>query len=214
MGRLFATFAEAWEFFLAREEPLESFFADLPEGESYVLAWLLGFDAALVPRIQVVQRAFGQLPWITPQPAHFLHTSIAAVSVSRAKPNNAEIRAVVERAQEVWSGVPTFEVEYARVNCFHDAVVVEAAGAGPRILALRLVEAGYEINPTVFLPHVTIGAFNAPADPSPLREALVPLRDSVIGKQQIVDAQLCVVPASRTTILSPWEVVGRVRFRP
>jgi hypothetical protein len=79
VGRYFATFGEAWSFFLTREEPLEDFFDELPDHDSYVLCWLLAFDEALVARIRTAQSSFAELEWITPQPVHFLHTSIAAV---------------------------------------------------------------------------------------------------------------------------------------
>jgi 2'-5' RNA ligase len=214
VGRFFASFAEAWQFFLARDEPLEDFFAAFPEGESYVLCWLLAFDRDLVPPIRTAQRAFAMLDWVTPQPEHFLHTSIASVSVSSHVPTTDEISSAAERARHAWSGVEPFEVQYRRVNCFHDAAVVEVAGTGPRALVERLVAAGAvdTVDPSVFLAHVTIGMFREPADPSALRDALLPLRELDVGVQRIVGADLCSVPASRTTILTPWTVSERVRF--
>ena len=214
MGRYFATFEEAWSFFLTREEPLEDFFEALPDRDSYVLCWLLGFDRALMPGIRTAQRPFAALEWITPQPEHFLHTSISAVAVSSRPPTKDEIAVAGELAQRALSGVQRFEVHYRRINCFHDAIVVEVAGEGPKTLVERLVDAGAvdTVDPELFLPHVTIGAVNDPADASALRDALVPIRELDVGTQQVVEAELCVVPASRTTILTPWTVVARVRF--
>jgi 2'-5' RNA ligase len=110
--------------------------------------------------------------------------------------------------------VQRFEVHYRRVNCFHDAVVVEVAGAGPKTLVERLVDAGAvdTVDPELFLPHVTIGAVNARTDASALRDVLAHIRGLDVGTQQVLEAQLCVVPASRRTILTPWTVVARVRF--
>jgi hypothetical protein len=223
VGRFFTSFDEAWRYFVAREEPLESFFAEFPDGESYVVTWLLSFDKALGPRVRAVQESFAPLDWITPQPEHFLHTSVAAVAVSDRRPTNEEIGVAVERARQAWAAVEPFEVEYRRVNCFHDAVVVEVFGGGPRALVSGLVQSGYwdglpidgavaEVDPELFLAHVTIGLVNEPHDPSPLREVLVPIRDAELGSQAIHEAALCIVPASRTTILTPWDVVARVRF--
>jgi hypothetical protein len=77
----------------------------------------------------------------------------------------------------------------------------------------RLVEAGVTSVPLdTFLPHLTLGAFNASGDPEPLRQTLVPLRETELGEQRVNEAVLCVVPASRTTILDPWKVVGSVAF--
>jgi 2'-5' RNA ligase len=214
VGRYFATFGEAWSFFLTREEPLEDFFDELPDHDSYVLCWLLAFDEALVARIRTAQSSFAELEWITPQPVHFLHTSIAAVAVSPQPPSPAAIASATERARRGWSGVQRFEVHYRRVNCFHDAVVVEVAGAGPKTLVERRVDAGAvdTVDPELFLPHVTIGAVNARTDASALRDVLAQIRGLDVGTQQVLEAQLCVVPASRRTILTPWTVVARVRF--
>ena len=63
-----------------------------------------------------------------------------------------------------------------------------------------------------FLPHLTLGVFNAPGDVASLRAALVPLRETVIGRQHVDEVTLCLIPASRTTILDAWEVVGSVAF--
>jgi 2'-5' RNA ligase len=214
VGRYFATFDEAWSFFLTREEPLEDFFEQSPEHDSYVLCWLLAFDEALVARIRTAQRSFAALEWITPQPEHFLHTSIAAVAVSPEVPSPEAIASAAERARRAWSGVQRFDVHYRRVNCFHDAVVVEVTGAGPKTLVERLVDAGAvdTVDPKLFLPHVTIGAFNRRGNPSALRHPLLQIRNLDVGTQQVLEATLCVVPASRRTILTPWTVVARVRF--
>jgi 2'-5' RNA ligase len=214
VGRYFATFEEAWSFFLTRDEPLEEFFGQLPDHESYILCWLLPFERSLVARIRMAQGTFAALKWIAPQPEHFLHTSIAAVAVSRRPPTGGEIAAAVEAARRAWSGMQPFAVHYRRVNCFHDAVVVEVSGDGPKTLVERLVgeRAVDTVDPDVFLPHVTIGAFSERGDASALREALKPIRDLDVGVQHICEATLCLVPASRGTILSPWETVGRVQF--
>jgi 2'-5' RNA ligase len=214
VGRYFATFEEAWSFFLTRDEPLEEFFGQLPDRESFILCWLLPFDRRLVPRIRTAQGSFAALEWITPQPEHFLHTSIAAVAVSPRPPTADEITAAAEAARRAWSGVKPFHVHYLRVNCFHDAVVVEVSGEGPKTLVERLVDEGAvdTVDPEVFLPHVTIGAFNERGNASALRHRLTQIRDLDVGTQQVLEAQLCVVPAARTTILTPWTVAARIRF--
>jgi hypothetical protein len=139
------------------------------------------------------------------------------------RPTRDEIDLVVDRARRAWAGTGSFEVGYRRLNCFHSAIVVEVEDGGPRALATQLVESGYwqqlpvegamrGVALETFLPHLTIGVVNRPSDPAPLREALVPLRGVELGRQRIEDATLCVIPASRTTVLDLWEVVGSVHF--
>jgi hypothetical protein len=171
--------------------------------------------------VQDAQRAFAELDWVTPVPDHFLHTWIGGVAFAARRPTRDEIAVAVERARRAWVGVESFEVSYRRINCFHSAVVAEVEGEGPRALAAALVESGYwhelplegalkGVQLKTFLSHLTIGVVNRPNEPTQLREALVPVRGADLGAQRIDEATLCVIPASRTTILDPWEIVGSV----
>jgi len=156
-------------------------------------------------------------------PDHFLHTWIGGVALAPRRPTREAIDVAVGRAQRAWAGAESYEVSYRRVNCFHSAVVVEVGDGGPRALAADLVESRYwrelsiegamqGVQLETFLPHLTIGVVNTPSEPTPLRKVLVPLRDVELGRQRIEEARLCLIPASRTTILDRWEVVGSVSF--
>lgn len=212
-----------WQFFLNRQEDLEDFFASFPEHDSFLLGWLLKLDDALVPKAQELQRAFSHIDWVTPQPDHFLHIGISGVALGPRRPAANEIDAAVESAEHAWASMDAFEVNYARVNCFHSAVIVGVDGEGPRSLAADLVNAGYwsglqiegatsDVPMDAFLAHLTIGTVNRPNDPATLRDALVPMREAELGRQRVTEATLCVIPASRGTILDPWTVVGAVAF--
>lgn len=215
MGRFFTSFDEAWQFFLDRDDELEDFFARLPEQESFFLGWLIRFDQALGQAAREAQRLLSHLDWITPVPVPVLHTSLAGVSFSAQPPARDEIDAVVERAAQAWREVEPFEVGYERITCFHDAVVAEVSGNGPRALVERLVESDPARLDT-YLPHVTLGVFNRPHGPAPLRAALAPLRNRSLGAQVVGEATLCLIRLSRSPILPPWEweVVGSVRLGP
>jgi 2'-5' RNA ligase len=223
MGRFFTSFDEAWQFFLQREEDLEDFFADFPEGDSFILGWLLRLGDSLAHRVQDAQRALAHLEWITPLPGDFLHIGIAGVACAARRPTRDEVEVAHERARRAWAGTKSFQLSCRRLNCFHSAVVVEVRSDGPRALVAALVESGYwrelslegaleGVQTETFLPHLTIGVVNTPSEPTPLREALVPLRDIDFGEAWIEEATLCVVPASRSTLLDPWEVVASVSF--
>jgi hypothetical protein len=220
MGRFFTSFDEGWEFFLGRDEELEDFFARFPEEDGLFLGWLIRLDPSLVPAAQEAQGAFSHLDWITTVPGHFLHTWIAGTGFSD-RPSASEIAALVERAERAWLGVEPFEVVYRRINCFHDAIVAEVEGDGPRALLGRLVDAGYwgelpvaggsrAVQMDTFLPHVTLGVFNRAHAPAELRTALTPLRDDAIGRQSVRDVTLCAIGLSRAPMLRPWQVVGSV----
>jgi hypothetical protein len=213
VGRFFTSFDEAWEFFVDRETDLEDFFARFPLDDHFLLGWLLPLDPRLRPAATNVQRSFSHLEWITRPPEHFLHVWLSIVSFATHRPTADEIGSAVEAAERAWSGIAPFDLKYPRINCFHDGVVAEAEGDGPRSLVSRLVEAGISgVQLDTFLPHLTLGTFNAPNDPTPLREVLMPRRKTHVGDQHVATATLCLMPASRTTILEPWEVVGSVAF--
>jgi 2'-5' RNA ligase len=213
VGRFFTSFDEAWAYFLDRDSELEDFFALFPATDHYALGWLLPADRALHPKIAGFQKAFAHLDWVTPFPGHFLHVWLATVASSPTRPAASAIASAVEEAEHAWAGLEPFDLVYPRINCFHDAVVAEARRDEPLRLVHRLVEAGATSVPLdTFLPHLTLGTFNASGDPEPLRQTLVPLRETELGEQRVNEAVLCVVPASRTTILDPWKVVGSVAF--
>jgi len=210
-GRFFTSFDEAWSFFLDREEPLEDFFAQFPEDDSYLLGWLIRFDESLVAAVREVQDAFSHLDWIVRPPERFLHTWLAGVVLAPRSPSKDEIANAAERAARAWASEPSFDVTYRGINCFHTGVVVEVVGDGPRSLVERLNDSGQQgIRIETFLPHLTIGALRGANDPAPLREVLVPLHDFGLGAQTVTEATLCVVPASQATILRSWDFVGSV----
>lgn len=221
MRRLFTSFDEAWRFFLNRKEKLADFFAPFPQEETFLLGWLIQLDDALVPAVQQAKDALLQFDWITPQPDHFLHTWLGGVALAPRRPTRDEIGFALERAERAWATADGFNVSYGPINCFHSAIVVEVEGDGPRTLVSKLIETGYwndlpiegalpGVPIETFLAHLTIGTVKKPSDPAPLRDVLARLREARLGRQRITRASLCVIPASRTTILDPWEVVGSV----
>jgi hypothetical protein len=223
MARFFSSFDEAWRSFLEREEELEDFFAQFPEAECFLLGWLLPLDDRLMADVKRVQELLSRFDWITCQPGHFLHTWIASVALHSRPPTSDAVKEIVERAQRAWAGVTTFEIAYPRINCFHTAVIAEVEGDGPRDLVTRLIETDYwkglpaegamgAVPLEAFLPHLTLGPFNRSHGPGPLREALIPVRETALGEQRVSEATLCLMPASRSTILRPWEVVASIAF--
>ena len=176
MGRLFSSYDEAWESFLARREPLESFYATLPEDDDAVLdGWFIEPTPEVRERAAELQRALARLDWLAPLPVHLLHVTLPARVAG-----------------------PPFEIEYRRVNCFHEAVFVEAHAPELRRRS------------TPFLPHLTLAVTRREHDPAPLRDVLVPLRDAWVGRQVVGEIVRCAIPIGRGSVLSPWRVVERV----
>lgn len=195
MSVFFTSFDEAWGFFVRRTEPLEVFYEDFSEDEdSYLEGWVVEPPPPVKTAAAEVQARLSHLDWLVPVPDHFLHIWIGSV----------------ERIGDVWKrwkDIEPFSVEYTRINCFHSAVVVEVEGAA------RLLVEGTPNDGPSFLPHMTLAVTREPGTPSELREALLPLRESVREAQIVAEAKHVRFPAARTTLFRPWTVQRLVSFR-
>lgn len=138
MGRFFSDFDEAWEYFLARPDPLEWFFGDFSEDEAFVAeAWVIVPPAEIKRAAVDIQRALAPFHWLAPIPEDFLHVAIGLTSALEEHPRGMR-------------GSGAFEAAYQRVNCFHSGVVVEVRA--PRLLDLV---ADTRMDVSTFLPHMT-----------------------------------------------------------
>lgn len=195
MGEFFSNFEEAWASFLAREEPLEDFFAALPGEEAYLTTWLAFPGKVATAEASAAQAGLDGIGGLLLSPAHFLHVSLGSHE------------AQLEIARERLSGFGAFDAEFGPVNCFHDAVVLEVRSDRIADLALALEP---ERDLEYFLPHLSLGYFDGRPSPEPFREALVGLREREPVTETISEVHLCVVPIARGEILSPWTVAGVV----
>jgi 2'-5' RNA ligase len=106
VGEWFTSFDDAWEAFLRRDEPLESFwdgFADDPD--TVIDAWLIVPPADVKRAALRVQGELEEVRGLRIVPHDFLHVAL---------PHGAEFDG-------------PFEVSVAGVNCFHCAAVAEVA---------------------------------------------------------------------------------------
>jgi hypothetical protein len=197
VGRLFTSFESAWEYFLARREPLERFFDQFPLDPDFEAeCWIVEPHDGIKRAAGDLQRAFAGLGWIVPVPKHFLHVALGTVEALTGRP---------ERLRN--SGV--FEARYHRVNCFHSAIVIEVETAGLH----RFIE-GTQVDAATFLPHMTIGVTRAERDPGELRQELLPLRDCRLGVGTVTELKRVRFPAAQATLLRPWTVVETVPLAP
>jgi hypothetical protein len=193
VGRLFTSFEEAWSEFLAREEPLADFFASLPPEEAFLTTWLALPGEAVRAEARAVQEELA-VDGLRLIPGHFLHVSLGSQSAD------------LDAARKRLAGFGSFEARYGPVSCFPDAPILEARSERFIALAAAL---GREQDFDVFLPHLSLGYFEGPPV-TPVREAIVRLRDREPVSEAISEVHLCVVPVARGEILSPWSVAGVV----
>ena len=197
MGRFFSSFDEAWAAFLARDEPLEDFFAALPEEEAYLTTWLALPGERVALEAASMQDELRALDGLRLTPGHFLHVSLGS--------HEAELKEVREQLD----GFGPFEARFGPVNCFHDAAVLEVHSERFVDLAQALDS---ELDLAYLLPHLSLAYFEGRPQPEPLREALVPLREREAVTETISEIHLCVVPIARGEILGPWQVAGTIPF--
>ena len=188
MGELFTSFDDAWAHFVARDQPLESFFDQFPEEDDEGEGWLIIPPPEVKREVLRLQAELEDVPGLEPSPHHFLHVWVRGQ-------HGPDVEALAE-------GGP-FELSYRRVNCFPTAVVVEAHAE-----SLESVDA-----PDWFLPHLTIAVVRGAPDPNPVRDAVVPLRDADLGTTVVDELVYVRFPLSRSTVLQPWTVTERRSLR-
>ena len=195
MGEFFTSFADAWSHFSERAELLEDFYADFPEDEAAVLdGWLVEPTPAIKSAAGEIQQELARFDWLVPIPRHFLHVWVGD-------------RERIGDAWHGWGEVDGFAASYARVNCFHSAVVVEVEGAWRRLVA------GTPNDAPTFLPHLTVAVVQRPHAPGELRDVLRALREVTLGEQQVREVARVRFPAARTTLFRPWTVEQVVSLR-
>jgi hypothetical protein len=184
MGEWFTSFDDAWDHFLARDEPLESFFDQFEDDPDAVAeGWVIVPSPAVKREALRVQGVLEQVPGLELVPHHFLHVWIRGTS------HGPDPEELAETAP--------FELGYRRLACFHTAVVVEAVSD-----AFDRVDA-----PPTFLPHMTLAVVRGAPDPGPIRDAVVPLRDVELGRDAVRQLARVRFPCSATTVLEPWTVL-------
>ena len=188
MGDLFTTFDDAWQHFLAREEPLESFYDQFPDEETDGEGWLVVPPPEVKREVLRLQAELEDVPGLEPIPHHFLHVWLGGRQ-------GLDIEQLTEAGP--------FELAYPHVGCFHTAVFVEAHSE-----RFEEVEA-----PEDYLPHLTIAVMRDAPDVGPVRDAVVPLRDADVGTVVVDEIVYARFPLSKTTVLQPWTVVERRSLR-
>ena len=113
MGQFFTSFDEAWQYFLARTEPLEWFFGDFSEDETVVAeGWVIIPPDEIKRAALSLQRELSAVEWLALVPEHFLHVWLGGATATGERPRELSRRGA-------------FDALYRRVNCFHSAVIVE-----------------------------------------------------------------------------------------
>ena len=173
---------------MRRAGPLEDFFADFAEeGDAELEGWLVEPASAVKAAAVALQKELAHFDWLVPVPAHFLHVWLG-------------LSQRIGDGWQQWHDVERFPVTYARVNCFHAAVVVEVGSE------LRRLVVGTSNDLPTFLPHMTLAVVRGAPTPDSLREALVPIRDAVCGEHVVAEGIRVRFPAARTTVFRPWTV--------
>lgn len=189
MGEWFTSFDDAWAYFVAREEPLESFYAALPDDPNAAIdGWLIEPPVAVKRGALRVQSELEEVLGLRVVPHHFLHVWLRGT-------HGPDLDQILE--------LPPFELRFSRLNCFHDALVAEAESD-----ELASVDA-----PPQFLPHLSLAYVELPIEPAPVRDALVPLRGTPLGSFVVDEILRVRVPIAKSTFLQPWTVTERRTLR-
>jgi hypothetical protein len=189
VGEQFTSFDDAWSSFLARTEPLESFFEEFPDDPAVVAeAWLIVPPPQVKREALRVEGALEGVPGLGIVPHHFLHVSLRGS-------HGPDLGQLLK--------LGPFQLRIAKLNCLHTAVVAEAESE-----ELDRIDA-----PETFLPHLSLAYVESSIPVDPVREALLPLREASLGTFVVDELVRVRVPAGKTTVLQPWTVVERASLR-
>jgi hypothetical protein len=189
VGEWFTSFDDAWSSFLARTEPLESFFEEFPDDPSSLAeGWLIVPPPKIKQEAMRLQVELEGIPGIVAVPEHFFHVWLRGE-------HGPDLEPLLE--------LGPFSLSLARLNCFHTAVVAEVDSPG-----LERLDAS-----DTFLPHLSLAYVRTPLAAQPVREAVVPFRDHSLGTFIVDELVRVRLPAGRTTVLQPWTVVERASLR-
>lgn len=196
------SFGDAWRSLEARDAPLGTLTELLPDDDGHhARVWLIALDPGPAAAVAAVQARLAHLSWLRMLPGHLLHVTLGRVDGGGAGDNEAP------------AGLAPFRLSFARLNALHGAVVAEVGGETDALRRATMALAP-AVEPTTFLPHVTVAAIWQPAAPAELRAALEPLRDVALGEQVVSELLLCDVPAGRGTFMQPWTVLKCLPLEP
>ena len=189
MGEWFTSFDDAWSSFLARTEPLETFFDEFPDDpSSFAEGWLIVPPPEIKHEARRLQAELAGIPELVAVPEHFFHVWLRGE-------HGPDLEPLLELGR--------FSLSLPRLNCFHTAVVAEVDSEGVEQLD----------TPDTFLPHLSLAYVRGPLAAHPVREALVPFRELSLGTFIVEELVRVRLPVGRTTVLQPWTVVERASLR-
>jgi hypothetical protein len=180
----FTSFDDAWSSFLARDEPLESFWSALPDDATFTVDRWLVIPTPGVKRAALrVQGALEDVVGLQIVAHDYLHVTLGALLPDAL-------------------GDEPFEVRFPRLNCFPSAVVAEVES-----------DVLDEVDVPTFLPHLSLAYVERAIDPRPLHDVLVPMRHADLGSFTVEELVHVRIPAAKTTFLQPWAGIDRVSLR-
>lgn len=219
-----ASLRRAWRQFV-REGRISSFYENWNRKRRgrarYLTVMMPVQDGKVVARVQALQERLRAIPDLDLHPPSSLHLTIRGLGFRVAKRSapdevdDALLPEVLEGIAAVAQANPPFEVRLRRVNSWDTAPFIEARSGG-RITAIRaalaerlpfLQDFTYEGG---FLPHLTVGYYNANGSNEAAVAVLRPLRYRQFGRMSA--PCLCVIEGPADDLYAPYDVVAEFKL--
>ncbi|MCC7354660.1 MAG: 2'-5' RNA ligase family protein [Anaerolineae bacterium] len=219
-----ASLRRAWRRFV-REGRVSSFYENWEQKRRghtrYLTVMMPVQDENVVTRVQALQQRLRAIPHLDLHPPASLHLTIRGLGFRVAKRSapdeldDALLPQVLEGIAAVARATPPFEVRLRRVNSWDTAPFIEARSGG-RITATRaalaerlpfLQDFSYEGG---FLPHLTVGYYNANGSNEAAVAVLRPLRYRKFGR--LISPCLCVIEGPADDLYAPYDVVAEFKL--
>ena len=172
---------------------------------------------ALEPALDEIRAAIDGLEGVRLHPDPFLHImlqELGFVESQASDPSQMTSQRLEEFAQssiEPVAKTRAFPVRFGGVNAFQDAIFLETRAQGELIkLHERLFELAAipRVPRHAFLPQCTIAHFVGEAPAQPVREALAPFREILLGEVEVLEVEVVTFNTRQTyPQLDPFAVI-------
>lgn len=198
-------YAAVWQEFVMREQTGSIFSGYHITGSGPVPMYNLGIriiDQALIAWVQEVQNALIGLPDVALHPAGWLHVTVNRLGSGPGLNDDPDIHPedlppLITQIAAALADVPPFNLELRNVNAFPSVLFIEAHDGGAiadirNRLAPILPQLPNE--PAIFIPHLSIAAFNTPTAIAPIVERIAHFHEFVVGMMRVDCLQLTYIP--------------------
>jgi 2'-5' RNA ligase len=187
------TYNDFWEQFIRNDLKPASHEGGIGLG---LIIWLK--DSAIIEKIVEIQQTIAQSLSLVAIPRDSLHITVRNFGTMTEQPRGdlkvspIQLPILLNHLQDILKDWPVFDATLRKVNSFSTAPFVEVYDggviSGMRKAVEKLRDLGfgeYDYGPTGYVPHITLGYYEASHEKVKARKVVQALRDRMVGEIQV-----------------------------